>query len=90
MTAAMPTAVFPSGAFAILLLLQMSETPQRSHRDLHKMRMVKPFEAFQGFGIKTSVFPQPGSPVWGDPCPHIPLASSGILPLRQTSDGSWK
>ena len=90
MTAAVPTAVFPSGAFAILLLLQMSEAPQRSHRDLHKMQMVKPFKAFQGFGKKTGVFQQPGSPVWGDPCPDIPLASSGILPLRQTSDSSWK
>lgn len=90
MVAAVPTAAFPSGASAILLLLQMSEAPQRSHRDLYKMRMVKPFKAFRGFGIKTGVFPQPGSPVWGDPCPDIPTASSGILPLRQTSDGSWK
>ena len=78
MTTAVPTAVLPSGAFAILLLLQMSEAPQRSHRDLHKTQMVMPFKAFQGLDINTGVFPQPGSPVWADPCPDIPLASSGI------------
>ena len=80
MTTAVPTAVLPSGAFAILLLLQMSEAPQRSHRDLHKTRMVMPFKAFQGLEIKTGVFPQPGSPdlPTADPCPDIPLASSGI------------
>lgn len=90
MTTAVPTAVLPPGASAILLLLQMTEAPQRSHRDLHKMQMVMPFKAFQGFGIKTGVFPQPGSPVWADPCADIPLASSGIQPLKYTSDGFRK
>lgn len=76
MTTAMPTAVFPSVASAVLPPTP-SEAPQRSQRDQQKMQIgsppTKPFKAFHCFGIKTSVSPWLRSPVWADPCPVHPF-----------------
>lgn len=82
--AAVPTAAFPSGASAILPCSRMSEAPQRSHRDLHKMRMVKAFQGLPGLWDKDRVFPQPGSPVGVTPVltslrPHLGYCHSGRL-----------